>query len=103
MKQEIIKLEFPFKSEELLNYTFNFDNLIKATSFLHNNNIKLVSELNDINKKISVFDSMKTDIEEIKIKSKNIQNQNEALQSSIKGMQERMLKYDLSLNVSIKK
>ena len=103
MKQEIIKLEFPFKLEELLNYTFNFDNLIKAISFLHNNNIKLVSELNDINKKISVFDSMKTDIEEIKIKSKNIQNQNEALQSSIKGMQERMLKYDLSLNVSIKK
>ena len=98
MKQEIIKLEFPFKLEELLNYTFNFDNLIKAISFLHNNNIKLVSELNDINKRMSVFDSMKTDIEEIKIKSKNIQNQNEALQSSVKGMQERMLKFDLSLN-----
>ena len=48
MKQEILKLEFPFKLEELLNYTFNFDNLIKAISFLHSNNIKLVSELNDI-------------------------------------------------------
>ena len=51
MKQEILKLEFPFKLEELLNYTFNFDNLIKAISFLHSNNIKLVSELNDTSKK----------------------------------------------------
>ena len=97
MKQEILKLEFPFKLEELLNYTFNFDNLIKAISFLHNNNIKLVSELNDINKRISIFDSMKTDIEEIKIKSKSIQNQHEALNNTIKGMQEHILKSDLSL------
>ena len=59
MKQEILKLEFPFKLEELLNYTFNFDNLIKAISFLHSNNIKLVSELNDINKRMTIFDSSK--------------------------------------------
>ena len=98
MKQEILKLEFPFKLEELLNYTFNFDNLIKAISFLHNNSIKLVSEINDINKRISVFDSLKSDIDDIKIKSKSIQNQNEALNNSIKGIQKRMLKYDLSLN-----
>ena len=98
MKQEILKLEFPFKLEELLHYTFNFDNLIKAISFLHSNNIKLVSELNDINKRMTIFDSMKTDIEEIKIKSKSIQNQHEALNNTIKGMQEHILKFDLSLN-----
>ena len=40
---------------------------------------------------------MKTDIEEIKIKSKSIQNQNEALNNTIKGMQEHILKSDLSL------
>ena len=97
MKQEILKLEFPFKLEELLHYTFNFDNLIKAISFLHSNNIKLVSELNDINKRMTIFDSMKTDIEEIKIKSKSIQNQHEALNNTIKGMQEHILKFDLSL------
>ena len=103
MKKEIIKLEFPFKLEELLNYTFNFDNLIKAISFLHNNNLKLFSEINDINKRISVFDSMKSDIEEIKIQSKSIQNQNEALSQSMKNMQERMLKFDGSLNEINKK
>ena len=103
MKKEIIKLEFPFKLEELRNYTFNFDNLIKAISFLHNNNLKLFSEINDINKRISVFDSMKSDIEEIKIQSKSIQNQNEALSQSMKNMQERMLKFDGSLNEINKK
>ena len=103
MNKEIIKLEFPFKLEELLNYTFNFDNLIKAISFLHNNNIKLASELNDINKHISIFYSMKTDIEEIKIQSRNIQNMNEALNKSVKNIQERMLSFDLSLNETTKK
>ena len=83
MNKEIIKLEFPFKLEELLNYTFNFDNLIKAIAFLHNNNIKLVNE--------------------IKIQSKNIQNQNEALNKSIKNIQEQMLKNDLSINDMKKK
>ena len=103
MKKEIIKLEFPFKLEELLNYTFNFDNLIKAISFLHNNSIKLFSEINDINKHIAVFESMKSDIEEMKITTKNIQNQNDALNQSMKNMQERMLKFDGSLNELNKK
>ena len=98
MKKEILKLEFPFKLENLLHYTFNFDNLIKAISFLHNNNIRLVSELNDINRRISIFDSMQADINEIIIQSKKIQNQNDALNMSVKNMQEKMLKFDVSLN-----
>ena len=103
MKQEILKLEFPFKLEELLNYTFNFDNLIKAIAFLHNNNIKLVNEIKDLDKRISLVDSLKTDMDEIKIQSKNIQNQNEALNKSIKNIQEQMLKNDLSINDMKKK
>ena len=98
MKKDIIKIEFPFKLEELLNYTFNFDNLIKAISFLHNNNIKLLTEINDINKHLSLFDSMKTDLEEMKIQTKNIQNQNQALNQSMKNMQERILQFDTSMN-----
>ena len=103
MNKEIIKLEFPFKLEELLNYTFNFDNLIKAIAFLHNNNIKLVNEIKDLDKRISLVDTLKTDMDEIKIQSKNIQNQNEALNKSIKNMEEQMLKNDLSINDMKKK
>ena len=98
MKKEILQLEFPFKLEELLNYTFNFDNLIKAITFLHNNNLKLFSQINDINKRISVFDSMKIGIDEMKIQTQNIQNQNEMMNQSVKNMQESLLKFDLSIN-----
>ena len=98
MKKELFKLEFPFKLEELLNYTFNFDNLMKAISFLHSNNIKLVTELNNVNKRLSLFDSMRADIDEIKIQSQNLQAQNDSMNKSMKNMQERLLKFDLSIN-----
>ena len=90
MKKEIFKLEFPFKLEELLNYTFNFDNLIKAISFLQSNNIELVAELNNVNKRLSLFDAMRADINEMKIQSKNLQNQNDTMNQSLKNMQERL-------------
>ena len=103
MKKEIFKLEFPFKLEELLNYTFNFDNLIKAISFLQSNNIELVAELNNVNKRLSLFDAMRADINEMKIHSKNLQNQNDTMNQSLKNMQERFLKFDLSINELNKK
>ena len=103
MKKEIFKLEFPFKLEELLNYTFNFDNLIKAISFLQSNNIELVAELNNVNKRLSLFDAMRADINEMKIQSKNLQNQNDTMNQSLKNMQERFLKFDLSINELNKK
>ena len=103
MKKEIFKLEFPFKLEELLNYTFNFDNLIKAISFLQSNNIELVAELNNVNKRLSLFDAMRADINEMKIQSKNLQNQNDTMNQSLKNMQERFLNFDLSINELNKK
>ena len=103
MKKEILKLEFPFKLEELLNYTFNFDNLIKAISFLQSNNIELVAELNNVNKRVSLVDAMRADINEMKIQSKNLQNQNDTMNQSLKNMQERFLKFDLSINELNKK
>ena len=103
MKKEIFKLEFPFKLEELLNYTFNFDNLIKAISFLQSNNIEMVAELNNVNKRLSLFDAMRADINEMKIQSKNLQNQNDTMNQSLKNMQERFLKFDLSINELNKK
>ena len=103
MKKEIFKLEFPFKLEELLNYTFNFDNLIKAISFFFFFNIEMVAELNNVNKRLSLFDAMRADINEMKIQSKNLQNQNDTMNQSLKNMQERFLKFDLSINELNKK
>ena len=98
MNQGNLKIELPVKLEELLNYTFNFDNLIKAIAFLHNNDMSLYSNLNDFDKRISNLEDLKSQIEEIKIQAKNIQNTNDNLNRSIQSMQERFVKIDFKLN-----
>ena len=97
------ELKFPIKLEDLLSYTFNFDNLIKALTFLHNNDINLLSNLKDFDKRISSFESLKNDIEEIKIQSKNIQNANDNLNRSLQIMQERFMKNDYKMTELDKK
>ena len=98
MAREEIKIDFPVKYGELLNYTFNYDNLIKALSFLHNNDVTLSSRLKDFDKRISNLESLKNDIEEIKIQARNIQNTNENLNRSVQNLQERLLKNDYKIN-----
>ena len=103
MSKEGLTLELPVKLEELLNYTFNFDNLIKAISFLHNNELNLSSYLKDFDKRIFNLETLKNDIEEIKIQAKNIQNANDNLNRSFQNMQEKLLKTDYKLNELNKK
>ena len=103
MSKEGLTLELPVKLEELLNYTFNFDNLIKAISFLHNNELNLSSYLKDFDKRIFNLETLKNDIEEIKIQAKNIQNANDNLNRSFQNMQEKFLKTDYKLNELNKK
>ena len=98
MSKEEIKIELPVKLEELLNYTFNFDNLIKTITYLHNNDINLLSDLKDFNKRITTLEGLKNDIEEIKIQAINIQNSNDNLNRSLQNMQEKFIKIDFKLN-----
>ena len=103
MTKEELKIEFPVKLEELLNYTFNFDNLIKAISYLHNNDINLLTDLKDFNKRIKGLEGLKNDVEEIKIQARNIQNSNDNLNRSLQNMQEKFIKIDFKLNEINKK
>ena len=97
------ELKFPIKLEDLLSYTFNFDNLIKALTFLHNNDINLLSNLKDFDKRISSLENLKNDIEDIKIQAKNIQNANDNLNRSLQIMQERFMKMDYKMTELDKK
>ena len=97
------ELKFPIKLEDLLSYTFNFDNLIKALTFLHNNDINLLSNLKDFDKRISPLENLKNDIEDIKIQAKNIQNANDNLNRSLQIMQERFMKMDYKMTELDKK
>ena len=72
-----LSLDLPVKLEELCKFTFSFNNLIKVINYLHQNNLNLSSELKDINQRLYSFESLKSDIEDIKIKSLKMQQSNE--------------------------
>ena len=93
-----LKVDFPFKLEDLMKYTFNFDNLIKAISILHNNNMTLYLNFNEFNKRISLLENLKNDIEDVKIQATQIQNENNNINRSLQIMQERFLKVDGQIN-----
>ena len=72
-----LSLDLPVKLEELCKFTFSFNNLIKVINYLHQNNLNLSMELKDINQRLYSFESLKSDIEDIKIKSLKMQQSNE--------------------------
>ena len=72
-----MNLDLPVKLEELCKFTFSFNNLIKVINYLHQNNLNLSLELKDINQRLYTFESLKNDIENIKIKSQKMQQSNE--------------------------
>ena len=103
MNKEESKLELPIKLEELVNFSFNFDNLIKAISYLHNIDIFFSTNIKNLDKRIANLECLKSDINEIKIQTKNIQNSNENLNRSMQAMQEKLVKMDSKLNEIEKK
>ena len=98
-----LRLDLPIKLEELLNFSFNFDNLMKAISYLHNNDLNFVTNFKDFENRISILESLKSDIGEIKIQARNIQNTNDNLNRSILSMQERLSKMDSKISEIDKK
>ena len=98
-----LRLDLPIKLEELLNFSFNFDNLIKAISFLHNNDFNFAMNFKEFEKRISALESLKSDIGEIKIQARNIQNANDNLNRSVQSIQERLNKMDSKVNEVDKK
>ena len=78
-----LSLDLPVKLEELCKFTFSFNNLIKVINYLHQNNLNLSMELKDINQRLYTFEALKSDMEDIKIKSLKIEQNNENLSQQI--------------------
>ena len=89
-----ISTNLPVKLEELCQFTFNFKNLIKIIDFLHQNNLCLQQNLKDIDKRLLTVESFKDDIEDLKIKTINLENTNENLNRSFSNLQENIIKFD---------
>ena len=86
--------DLPVKLEELLQFSFNFSNLIKIIDYLHKNNLSLQNYLKDMDKRLTSLEYLKNDIDDLKIKTENIEKTNENLNHSFMNLQERILKYD---------
>ena len=86
--------DLPVNLDDLCKFTFNFNNLIKVINYLHQNNLNLQSDLKDINQRLYAFETLKGDIEDMKIKSINIQKNNETLTREISRVKDDLSKYN---------
>ena len=93
-----ISVELPVKLEELCQFTFNFNNLIKIIDYLHQNNLSLQQEMKDIDKRLVSMENLKTDIEDLKIKTTNIERTNENINRSLSNIHENVLKFDSKIS-----
>ena len=89
--------DLPVKLEELLQFSFNFNNLIKVINYLHQNNISLQENVKDMDKRLRSMESLRNDIEDLKIKTTNIEKTNDNLNRSLTFLQEKVLKYDTKI------
>ena len=98
-----INMELPVNLKELFNFSFNFDNLIRTLNFFHNNSVSLYSEFKDLDKRVSLLETLKNEIEELKIKSKNIENMHDNFNRSFISMQERLINIELRVSEATRK
>ena len=89
-----LSLDLPVKLEELCKFTFSFSNLIKVINYLHQRNLDLQTELKDMNQRIYSMESLKNDIEDMKIKSLNIQQTNENLNREVLHVKDTISKFN---------
>ena len=98
MNIDKISLDLPAKLEEIFQFSFNFDGLKKIIEYFQKNNNILASFINDFDKRIAIFESFKTDIEDIKIKSISIEKSNDEINQSLLNMQKKMISLESKLN-----
>ena len=100
---ERIKLELPSKLENIFNYSFNFDNLIKVLDYLFNNNVIMVREIKDLKMRVKDIDILQEEIEKLKLKTSSIEKNNDNINRSFIDMKDRFIKNDTKVSDLIKK
>lgn len=86
--------ELPVKLEEMLVFSFNFDNLIKVVKYLHKSNQTLSSEINDIKSQLTEIERLREDVTELQIKSRNLEQVTKEQFESLENHQKTLLRLD---------
>lgn len=98
MNIDKISLDLPAKLEEIFQFSFNFDGLKKIIEYFQKNNNILATFINDFDKRITLFESFKSDIDDIKIKSVSIEKSNDEINKSLLNIQQKMISLESKLN-----
>lgn len=98
MNIDKISLDLPAKLEEIFQFSFNFDGLKKIIEYFQKNNNILANFISDFDKRITLFESFKSDIDDIKIKSVSIEKSNDEINKSLLNMQQKMISLESKLN-----
>ena len=100
---DTIKMELPSKLEDICQFSFNFDNLMKVVEYLFNNNIVMIKEIKDLRTRIDDLEYLHTEIEKLKIKSSSLEKANDNINRSFIDIKERFLKNDSKVSEIVKK
>ena len=103
MSIEKIKLELPAKLQDIFQFSFNFDNLIKVVDYLFNNNLIMIKEIKDLKSRIFNLELLQPEIEKLKLKTNLIQKTNDNINRSFAEMRDKVSKNDLKINEYKKK
>ena len=98
-----ICLELPLNLDEIFHFSFNFDGLKKILEFFQKNNSILIDSIKDFNKRITVFELLKSDIEAIKIKTLNIEKNNDDINNSFNHIKNNIISLEGKINELSKK
>ena len=100
---DTIKMELPSKLEDICQFSFNFDNLMKVVEYLFNNNIVMIKEIKDLRTRINDLEYLQTEIDKLKIKSSSLEKVNDNINRSFIDIKERFLKNDSKVSEIVKK
>ena len=100
---DTIKLELPSKLEDICQFSFNFENLMKVIEYLFNNNVIIIKETKELRTRISDLEYLQSEIERLKIKTSSIEKANDNINRSFIDMKERFLKSESKVSEIIKK
>ena len=98
-----IKLELPSRLEDICQFSFNFDNLMKVVDYLFSNNIIIVKEIKELKNGINDIDLLNSEIEKLKLKTSSIEKVNDNINRSFIDMKERFIKNDSKVSDLAKK
>ena len=90
--------EYPANLNEMLEFSFKFDNLIKIIEFLHRHNMNLKNEIKDLGKKIEILSQLKSQVDNLDIKAKNLEKNNKEINQTLVNHNDKFLDLESQLN-----